>query len=107
MYVVANRIYVRSAFAPQFEQAFAGHSGDVNRVSGLVRNLVLRPNNPDEQPYIVMNFWESMEAFHAWTQSESFRRAHAGMRHSPQEMYWQANQLEIHEVIQDSGVARE
>jgi len=105
MYVVANRIYVRSAFAERFEQAFARHAGDTGRVPGIIRNLVLRPGNPDEQPYVVMTFWESMEAFHAWTHSESFRHAHAGMAHAPQDMYWQPNQLEIHKVIQDTAAA--
>jgi len=103
MYVVANRIYVRRAFAAPFEQAFAAHADDGEGVPGMIRNLVLRPDNPDEQPYIVMTFWESLEAFRAWTQSESFRRAHAGMAHAPRDMYWRQNQLEIYEVIQDTG----
>lgn len=105
MYLVANRLFVWGAFAGQFEQMFAHSSGRMEQVPGFVRNLVLRPRHPDEQPYVVMTFWESLETFNAWTQSESFQRAHGGARHAPQEMYWRQSELEVHEVIQDTGEA--
>ena len=101
MITVANRIFVKPEFAEPFEAAFAARAGMVDRMPGFVSNQVLRPTKPGD-PYVVLTFWESREAFEAWTSSDAFRQGHARSGSLPREAFAGPNQLEVHEVIQDS-----
>lgn len=103
MYVVMNRLYVRSQYAGQFEAMFAARSGVMNDVPGFQRNMVLRPVQPDQQPYAVVTMWADAEAFKSWTQSESFGRSHASGQNAPADMYWQKSQLEQYETVLDTS----
>lgn len=95
MIVVANRISVAPGYEQAFEQRFAERESHLREVPGFIRNLVLRPMQGS--PYVVVTFWQDMASFEAWTQSESFRQAHA--RPSSPEMYTAPSVLEIHEVV--------
>jgi heme-degrading monooxygenase HmoA len=55
------------------------------------------PDDEKEGYYEVKTWWESFEAFEAWTGSPSFREAHKDR--PPKEMFRGPNQLEIHEVF--------
>lgn len=92
VFVVMNRIPVKPEYAEQFEEVFRTRARLVDRMPGFLRNLVLRPQNP-EDPYIVMTFWESEEAFRAWTESPEFREGH-GRRILPKEAFRGPNRLE-------------
>lgn len=98
MYVVANRIRVAKGHEKEFEERFRNRKGMIDGSPGFIRNLILKP--VDSEFYSVMTFWESMEAFTAWTQSDSFRKAHSSR--PPKEMFSGPNVLEIHEVIMDT-----
>jgi heme oxygenase (mycobilin-producing) len=102
MITVANRIFVDPAFAARFEDRFRNRAGLVDRMPGFVSNQVLRPVNPGD-PYVVLTWWESREAFRAWTESESFREGHARSGTLPREAFTGPNVLEVHEVLQDSS----
>jgi len=95
MIVAANRIPVAKGYEEEFENRFKNRTVRLQENPGFIRNEILKPIKSDY--YIVMTYWESMEAFEAWTQSESFRAAHS----SPPkpEMFSGPNILEIHEVI--------
>ncbi|MCC6441897.1 MAG: antibiotic biosynthesis monooxygenase [Armatimonadetes bacterium] len=95
MIVVANRIPVAIGFEQEFEERFTRRTVRLQENPGFIRNELLRPVQSDY--YIVQTYWENMEAFEAWTRSESFRAAHA----SPprREMFAGPNVLEIHEVF--------
>ena len=99
MVVVANRIRVAKGYEKDFEERFRNRRGLVEHSPGFVRNMILKP--VDSEYYSVMTFWESMDAFTAWTKSDSFREAHSGPR-PPKEMFSGPNVLEIHEVIMDT-----
>lgn len=99
MIMVANRIPVAEGYEEDFEARMATRMGLVESTPGFIRNLVLRPVQADT--YIVMTFWADYASFEAWTQSEAFRQAHS--RRPPKEMFRGPNQLEIHEVISDTG----
>jgi hypothetical protein len=62
VFVTMNRIPVRPEYREAFEEAFRQRARLVDRAPGFLRNLVLRPKNP-EDPYIVLTFWESEAAF--------------------------------------------
>ncbi len=102
MITVANRIYVNSDYAEQFEKAFRERAGLVDGMPGFVSNQVLRPVN-DGDPYIVLTFWQQRADFENWIRSEAFMQGHARSSTLPREAYPQPNVLELHEVIQDSS----
>ena len=102
MFVTMNRIFVHPEYAEAFEEAFRRRARLVDRMPGFIRNLVLRPENPAESPYIVMTFWESREHFEAWVNSPAFREGHARSGTLPREAFRAPSVLETFEVILDS-----
>ncbi|GAA6751884.1 antibiotic biosynthesis monooxygenase [Thermus antranikianii] len=105
MFVTMNRIPVKPQYAQQFEEVFRTRARLVDRMPGFIRNLVLRPQAP-EDPYIVMTFWESEAAFRAWTESPEFREGHARSGTLPKEAFRGPNRLETFLVVLDSEVDR-
>ncbi len=103
MFVTMNRIFVRKIHARAFEEAFERRARLVDRAPGFIRNLVLRPEDPDRAPYVVMTFWESREYFHAWVNSPAFQEAHGRAAGLSPEMFWAPNELETFEVVTDTG----
>lgn len=111
MIVVTNRIPIAKGHEIDFEDRFRNRAHLVDQSPGFIRNEVLRPkpmrfdhetgawtDAPDKETYYeVKTWWESFEAFVAWTQSESFRKAHENR--PPREMFRGPNVLEIHEVF--------
>ena len=98
MYVVQNRVPVASGQEEAFIERFRTRRGLVDAQPGFIRNMVLRPVKSDF--FIVLTFWESEEAFRAWTDSDAFKEAHS--RVPPKEMFRGHAQLEIHEVVLDT-----
>jgi heme-degrading monooxygenase HmoA len=94
MIVVANRIPVAAGWEEAFEERFRHRAGQVEKQPGFVRMEILRP--VESGPYVVKTYWESMDAFRAWTESKDFRAAHADP--PPREMFAGDNAMEIHEV---------
>ena len=102
MISVANRIYVNPDFAEDFEHRFTHRTSLMDGVPGFVSFQLMRPLKK-ETPYVVQTFWESREAFHAWTSSDSFRKSHAQSSSLPKEAFTGRNQIEIHEIIHESS----
>ncbi|MDP9763972.1 antibiotic biosynthesis monooxygenase family protein [Deinococcus enclensis] len=98
MITVMNRIPVKAEYAEAFEARFRDRARLVDGMPGFVRNEVLRPTQPG-QPYIVLTYWESREAFEAWTASDAFREGHARSGSLPREAFAGRNELEVHEVL--------
>ncbi len=98
MIVVANRILVSKGHEKAFEERFQNRVRKVDSMKGFVRNEVLRPVESDY--YVVLTYWESKEAFEAWTKSEEFREAHKSR--PPREMFSGPNVFEMHEVVEVS-----
>ncbi|GAP63004.1 hypothetical protein ARMA_1427 [Ardenticatena maritima] len=101
MIVVANRIYVHPDYADAFEERFRRRAGLVDHMPGFIANKVLRPLNEGD-PYVVLTFWESLDAFKAWTESEAFQKGHARSGTLPKEAFTAPSKLEIHEVFLDT-----
>ncbi|MBO8140612.1 MAG: antibiotic biosynthesis monooxygenase [Firmicutes bacterium] len=102
MYVVMNRIPVQPEFAQAFEERFRSRAGEVDKMPGFIRNLVLRPDRP-EDPYVVLTMWESREAFEAWTRSDAFQKGHARSGTLPREAFRGPNKLETFTAFLDSA----
>jgi heme oxygenase (mycobilin-producing) len=102
MITVANRIFVTTEYAEQFEENFRNRAGLVDAMPGFISNQLLRPVN-DGEPYVVFTVWESRAHFDAWVRSDAFVKGHARSGTLPREAFSGPNQLELHEVIQDSS----
>lgn len=101
MIVTANRIPVNPDHAAAFEARFADRASLVDGMPGFISFQLLRPLNEGD-PYVVMTFWESMEAFESWTQSAAFKEGHARSGSLPSEAFTGHPKIEIHEVIQST-----
>lgn len=102
MITVANRIPVHPDYAESFEQRFAERLGAVDKQEGFIAYRLLRPSKP-EDPYVVLTFWETEQAFRAWTESDSFKQQHAANRKLGAEAFTGPVKLEVHEIVQTSG----
>ncbi|RMF81694.1 MAG: antibiotic biosynthesis monooxygenase [Chloroflexi bacterium] len=101
MIVVCNRIPVNREHAAAFEERFKDRSGLVENMDGFVSFQLLRPTG-DDDPYIVMTYWESHAHFKAWTESDEFKQGHARSGTLPPETFLGHPKLEIHEVIMNT-----
>ncbi len=109
--VVTNRIPVVDAYAIDFETRFKRRIGLIDGSPGFIRNEVHRPKPmqfsrehgtweaaPEKEGfYEIKTWWKTMDDFVAWTESESFRLAHADR--PPKEMFNGPSELVIHEVV--------
>ena len=96
MYVVANRVYVKAAWAEEFEKRFRERAGQIDAQNGFVRMEILRPAD-DDSPYVVLTTWTDSAAFDAWVGSADFRAAHKNPM--PKEAFSQSGRMERHEVV--------
>ena len=86
MYLAMNRFQVIKERANDFEAMWLGRDSDLPGMAGFVEFRLLRgPEHDDHMLYASRTFWESEEAFLAWTQSEAFHRAHSRASSSPAE----------------------
>ncbi|MER3443974.1 MAG: antibiotic biosynthesis monooxygenase [Meiothermus sp.] len=105
MFVTMNRISVNPEYARQFEENFQQRARLVDRMPGFIRNLVLRPTDPAQEPYVVMTFWQSRAHFEAWVESPEFKEGHAKSGTLPREAFRGHARLETYEVFTDSAEA--
>ncbi len=99
MIAVSNRIFVHPEYHAQFMDRFRHRAGLVDGMPGFLSNHVLTPTR-DGDPFVVLTFWESREAFEAWTSSDAFRQGHARSGSLPREAFSGPNVLEVHEVLE-------
>lgn len=74
-FVAINHIRCREEYRERFEELFRTRAHAIDRMPGFCGMQVLRPQKPDE-PYLVVSFWESQEAFRAWVGSPEFLEGH-------------------------------
>ena len=78
MYVVMNRLTVAPEQASHLEQGFAHSAGRMRAVPGCLDFKLLKEEGvTGDTVYVALTQWDDEAAFTAWTESESFRRAHA------------------------------
>lgn len=102
MIVTCNRIPVNPEHAAAFEKRFEDRASLVDGMPGFISFQLLRPLKEGD-PYIVMTFWESREAFENWTQSAEFKEGHARSGKLPPDTFMGHPKLELHEVIQSTA----
>lgn len=98
MIVVTNRIYVNPDHVEAFETRFKDRAGAVDGMPGFVSFQFLRPKT-EGAPYCVMTYWETEDAFRAWTESSAFRKGHARSGTLPEDTFTRPSEIEVCEVI--------
>ncbi len=115
MIAITNRIPVARGQEAAFEERFARRARKVSEAPGFLRHEVLRPLPMRRDPergwieddslpavYEVRTWWQSFEAFQAWTQTDAFAEAHRDP--PPKEMFAGSHQLTVHEVFLGTGI---
>jgi heme-degrading monooxygenase HmoA len=79
MFIAMNRFKVRKGCEHDFEQVWLTRETHLEDVPGfIVFHLLRGPEHDDYVLYASHTMWKSEADFMAWTQSEAFRKAHAG-----------------------------
>lgn len=78
MYVVMNRLTVAPENAGHLEQGFAHSAARMRETAGCNDfHLLKEMGTEGDAVYMVLTEWADEAAFHAWAESDAFRRAHA------------------------------
>lgn len=78
MYAVTNRIKVKTGHGPDMEKTFGKRGGVENEPGFKSFELWRLEAEDDHEVFMVVTRWDTKEDFKNWTQSASFREAHAG-----------------------------
>lgn len=81
MFIAMNRFRIARGREADFEKLWRERDSHLEGVPGFRRFHLLRGPSDDEATlYASHTVWEDEAAFRAWTESESFRRAHRQAR---------------------------
>lgn len=76
MYIVTNRIQTKLGFAEKMAPNFT-KPGPLQTMRGFVKvEVTVRLNLSDYDELNVNMYWETLEDFEAWKESDHFKRAH-------------------------------
>ena len=99
MFVAMNRFKIAPGFEDGFEKVWRERDSYLSEVPGFKAfNLLKGPETDEYVLYASHSVWESRAAFDAWTESESFRKAHA-QASAPKGTYLGHPDLELFESV--------
>jgi heme-degrading monooxygenase HmoA len=79
MFIAMNRFKINVGFEADFETVWRERETYLDEVPGFKKfNLLKGPSSEEYTLYASHSTWESRAAFDAWTQSDAFKKAHAG-----------------------------
>ena len=98
-YIAMNRFRIALGREESFEELWRKRESYLDEVPGFREFHLLRgPSDGSATLYASHSVWDSRQAFERWTESESFRKAHAQAR-APEGTYLGHPQFEGFEVI--------
>ena len=98
MYIAMNRFRIRPGHEAEFLEVWRNRDSHLDGVPGFKQfNMLQGPTTDEHTLFVSHTTWESKDVFTAWTQSEAFRKAHAGAGGS-REMYLGPPQFEGFEI---------
>ena len=81
MFIAMNRFRIALGREEVFEELWRKRESYLDKVPGFREFHLLRgPKDEEASLYASHSVWDSREAFEAWTESESFRKAHRQAR---------------------------
>ncbi|MBW2282878.1 MAG: antibiotic biosynthesis monooxygenase [Deltaproteobacteria bacterium] len=99
MYIAMNRFQITPGHEQDFEELWRSRDSQLAEVPGFREFQLLRgPTDDTCTLYASHTVWESEDAFSAWTESESFAKAHAQAR-APKGTYLGHPRFEGFQVI--------
>ena len=99
MFIAMNRFKIALGKEEGFEEVWRQRESYLADVPGFKDfNLLRGPENDEYTLYASHSTWESREAFEAWTQSESFVKAHS-QRSAPKGTYLGHPELELFDAV--------
>jgi heme-degrading monooxygenase HmoA len=99
MFIAMNRFRIARGSEAVFEDLWRKRESHLEGVPGFREfHLLKGPQDDEAALYASHSVWNSRQDFEAWTESESFRKAHAQAR-APQGTYLGHPQFEGFEVI--------
>jgi len=99
MFIAMNRFRISLGSEEVFEEMWRGRDSYLDDTPGFKEfHLLKGPTNEECTLYASHSVWTSRDAFTAWTESESFQKAHANAR-APQGTYLGHPEFEGFEVI--------
>jgi heme-degrading monooxygenase HmoA len=99
MFIAMNRFRIAKGFEAGFEKVWRERESYLDEVPGFREfHLLKGPVRDDHVLYASHSVWASREAFEAWTESDSFRRAHA-QASAPKGTYLGHPELETFEAV--------
>lgn len=99
MFLAMNRFKITPGFEAGFEKIWRERETYLDTVPGFKAFSLLKgPETADYVLYASHSAWESRAAFDAWTESESFRKAHA-QASAPKGTYLGHPELELFETV--------
>lgn len=99
MFIAMNRFRIAKGFEEGFEKVWRERESYLDEVPGFRSfHLLKGPEREDHVLYASHSTWDSRAAFEAWTESESFRRAHA-QASAPKGTYLGHPELETFETV--------
>ncbi|TDM13006.1 heme oxygenase [Macrococcus bovicus] len=98
MFVVSNRIKMKTGFAEKMAPRFT-QGGGIEDLKGFVKTEVLAvQGNPEHDELHVNTYWETLEDFEAWKTSDAFKKAHQRPSQSQGESPMLGSELVIYEL---------
>ena len=81
MFIAMNRFRIAPGFEETFEELWRRRDSYLDEVPGFREfHLLKGPSDDESSLYASHTVWETRQDFEAWTESESFRKAHARAR---------------------------
>ncbi len=81
MFIAMNRFRIAKGRESVFEELWRKRDSTLDEVPGFREfHLLKGPSDDEATLYASHTVWESRADFEAWTESESFRKAHANAR---------------------------
>ncbi len=74
-FVAINYIQCTPEYRERFEFLFGSRARAIDLMPGFIDMHVLKPAKEND-PYLVVSYWENEDAFKSWTQSEAFLEGH-------------------------------
>lgn len=99
MFIAMNRFKIAKGFEEAFEQVWRERDSYLSEVPGFKSFSLLKgPEHDDHVLYASHSIWESRAAFEAWTESDSFKKAHS-QTSAPKGTYLAHPELETFEAV--------
>ncbi|NPA52523.1 MAG: antibiotic biosynthesis monooxygenase [Aquificae bacterium] len=106
MIVVMTKFPVNPEYFEQFKTIVDnfGQKG-IKEQKGFIKMEILEPKKlpiphiPENNTFIIVTYWESLEDFLNYTRSEAFRKAHE--KQPPRDIFAGKISIEVYEVIKE------